>query len=67
MLVSDVEHQARAVLDALPVPSVYARVDGVVRGGRFLVMEVELIDPTLYLTVCPEGAARFADVLLKEV
>jgi glutathione synthase/RimK-type ligase-like ATP-grasp enzyme len=45
-------------------PTAYARVD-VVDGddGRPVVMEVELIEPTLFLDLAPHAAARFAAVL----
>jgi hypothetical protein len=41
--------QARAVLEALAVPPLYARVD-MVRGedGRLMVMELEVIEPYLF-------------------
>jgi hypothetical protein len=44
-----------------PVP-VYARAD-FVRGpdGRFLVMELELIEPSLYLRMDAESPRRFAE------
>jgi glutathione synthase/RimK-type ligase-like ATP-grasp enzyme len=54
---------AERALDAVPHPWRYARVDGVVRGGRFLVMELELIEPALFL-VGSEGAARLVGALL---
>ncbi|MHB1057439.1 MAG: ATP-grasp domain-containing protein [Rhodanobacter sp.] len=38
----------------------YVRVDGVVSGGRFLVMELELIEPFLHLAVHPAAAERLA-------
>lgn len=41
-------------------PAVYARVDGVVDEGRFLLMELELIEPVLFLTDHPEAPTRFA-------
>ncbi len=48
---------AWAALDAAPGRSVYARVDGCVVEGRFLLMELELIEPELFLEKA-EGAAR---------
>ncbi|MFC5743086.1 ATP-grasp domain-containing protein [Dyella tabacisoli] len=39
----------------------YVRVDGVVCAGRFLIMELELIEPFLHLAIRPEGAERFAE------
>lgn len=38
----------------------YARVDGLVRGDRFTLMELELIEPALGFEVAPDGAERFA-------
>jgi len=40
--------------------AVYARVDGVVADGRFLLMELELIEPSLFLAERPDAAERFA-------
>lgn len=55
---------AQQALAALPETPAYARVDGLVRSGqRFLVTEVELIEPALFLQLCPEKAARLVDVL----
>ena len=52
--------QARAVLDGLDAPPVYARVD-MVRGvnGRLLLMELEVIEPFLY----PEQGPQVCDML----
>jgi hypothetical protein len=41
-------------------PCAYARVDGCVVDGRFLLMELELIEPYLFLGSHPEAPARFA-------
>ena len=38
----------------------YARIDGVVCDGRFLVMELELLEPSLFLAGQPQAAERFA-------
>jgi hypothetical protein len=53
-----VESAARA-LAAAP-PTLYARVDGVVIAGVFTLMELELIEPVLFLREHPEAAARLA-------
>jgi glutathione synthase/RimK-type ligase-like ATP-grasp enzyme len=55
-----VVRQARAVLDCLPDLPLYARVDGVVRRGQFLLMELELNEPALALNLAPHAADRFA-------
>lgn len=49
--------QARDAAIAGPRPWLYARVDGVRRGPELLVVELELIEPSLYLSLAP-GAAR---------
>ncbi len=55
--------QAQAVLTAMPDAPLYARVDGVVEDGVFLLMEIELVEPALFLTH-GHAAARFADALV---
>ncbi|MEU0090958.1 hypothetical protein [Kribbella sp. NPDC006257] len=56
---------ADAVLSALDsrTPPVYARVDGVVAAGRFLLMELELIEPYLFLPHHAPAATRFAEAV----
>jgi glutathione synthase/RimK-type ligase-like ATP-grasp enzyme len=48
-------------------PLLYARVDGVVAGDRFLLMELELIEPALYLGLEPGSEARLASALLRRL
>ena len=45
--------------------ALYARVDGVVHEGVFLVMELELIEPVLFFANEPAAPARFADAIEK--
>ncbi len=45
----------------------YARVDGVVVDGRFLLMELEMIEPLLFLADRPDAAERFAANLLRRL
>jgi glutathione synthase/RimK-type ligase-like ATP-grasp enzyme len=53
--------QAEQVLAAAGATATpYARVDGCVLDGRFVLMELELIEPQLYLALEPEAPARFA-------
>lgn len=54
---------AARVLASLPQMPVYARVDGTLLPERFLLNELELIEPALYLDTRPEAVAHFADVL----
>lgn len=67
--------QAQSVLTALsqipeaasPTPPLYARVDGVMDGDRFLLMELELIEPSLYFAEDPRGADRLAQALRRRI
>jgi glutathione synthase/RimK-type ligase-like ATP-grasp enzyme len=52
--------QARACVLAAPSLPVYARVDGVVKDGRFLLMELEVFEPLMFLASHPEAPGRFA-------
>ncbi|NHA14854.1 RimK family alpha-L-glutamate ligase [Thioalkalivibrio sp. XN279] len=52
--------QARACALAAPSLPVYARVDGVVKDGQFLLMELEVFEPLMFLAHDPEAAGRFA-------
>ena len=51
------------VLAALPQMPAYARVDGTLVGDTFLLNELELIDPALYLHTSEGTTERFARVL----
>jgi glutathione synthase/RimK-type ligase-like ATP-grasp enzyme len=50
---------ADTVLARVPGDLAYARLDGVVRDGAFLIMEVELIEPNLYFAAVPEAVGAF--------
>lgn len=56
--------QMAGVLGLVPGQPLYARVDGVLRDGRFLLMEVEVNEPGLGLHLAPGAAERFAAALL---
>jgi glutathione synthase/RimK-type ligase-like ATP-grasp enzyme len=63
----DVVAQMTDVVALLPGSALYARVDGIVRDGRFVLMEVEVNEPGLGLHLAPGSAARFADALLRRL
>jgi hypothetical protein len=52
--------QARACIAHTPALPVYARVDGVVKDGHFLLMELEAFEPLMFLSRAPEAPGRFA-------
>jgi glutathione synthase/RimK-type ligase-like ATP-grasp enzyme len=51
------------VLDAIPVPWTYARVDVVAAARGPVLMELELIEPDLFFTFGNDGARRLGDAL----
>jgi glutathione synthase/RimK-type ligase-like ATP-grasp enzyme len=60
------EGVALAALSAAPTPAAYARVDLVMGNcGTLQVMELELIEPALWLDRSPEARALFASAILK--
>ena len=57
--------QAGSVLEAVPGPWLYARVDGCIVDRRFVLVELEMLEPDLFLNYEPGAPARFADSLLR--
>jgi glutathione synthase/RimK-type ligase-like ATP-grasp enzyme len=58
---------ATAIVRGLPAPATYVRVDGVRRGEQFLLMEVEAIEPFLFLPAAgPEAVQRYVAAVLAE-
>jgi glutathione synthase/RimK-type ligase-like ATP-grasp enzyme len=56
--------RAHAALAAAPGRTAYARVDGIVRDDVFVLMELELIEPVLYLARHPLASERLAAAIL---
>lgn len=54
---------ATRVIAAVESTPLYARVDGVERAGHFLLMELELIEPALFLKLAEGAAERFAEAI----
>lgn len=63
----ELAEQAAHVLGGLAEPPLYARVDGIARGGAFLLMELELIEPNLFLGYSEGAAERFAAAIRRRV
>jgi len=59
--------QACICIAHAPAPPVYARVDGVVRDGSFLLVELEIFEPLMFLSRHPEAPARFARAIEKRL
>src|SRR5262249_23508855 len=64
----DERRLAERALAPVPAPLLYARGDGARdAGGRPLVMEVELMEPSLFLMQHPPALERFADAIRRTV
>jgi glutathione synthase/RimK-type ligase-like ATP-grasp enzyme len=61
--------QAHAILAHTPAPAppTYARVDGIDVDGTLVLMELELIDPELFLAHAPTAPAAFAAAILRQL
>ncbi|MDQ6737693.1 MAG: hypothetical protein M3Z30_08340 [Gemmatimonadota bacterium] len=62
---TDVIASARKALDAVESPWLYARVDGIETANGFVLVELEMLEPSLYLVHTDSGAGRFADAIIK--
>lgn len=60
-----VQQAADAIMQRFAAGCLYARVDGVVVNGEFLLMELELIEPFLYLDSAPGSWARYEQALVE--
>jgi hypothetical protein len=56
---------ARACIDVAPSLPTYARVDGV--NGTFMLMELEIFEPLLFLSRHPEAPERFARAVARRL
>lgn len=56
--------KARKVFDLVDAELLFARVDGIERNGEFYLMELELIEPFLYLGRDPLAAERFGEAII---
>ena len=56
--------EAAKIIRLAPDPLLYARVDGVRRGDRFLLMELEAIEPYLFFSTAPDAMDRYVDAIV---
>ncbi len=59
--------QARSCMAGTPAVPVYARVDGVIQNGNFLLMELEVFEPLMFLRQHPEASQRFASAIQRRL
>jgi hypothetical protein len=64
---SELLEQASAVLKRVDGDLLYARVDGVVVDNQFLLMELEVIDPSLFLRHSGSAPASFARAIVSRL
>ncbi|MBT3980575.1 MAG: hypothetical protein HOE90_04430 [Bacteriovoracaceae bacterium] len=58
---------SKKAIECAPGSPLYARVDWLYKNDQWLLMELELIEPALYLSLHPEAPANFVQALLKRV
>ena len=56
---------AKNIIDKLPNESLYSRIDLVRNKRSYLLMEIELIEPSLYFNLNPEAAYTFSSIIDK--
>jgi glutathione synthase/RimK-type ligase-like ATP-grasp enzyme len=59
--------QARQVLECVDEELLYARVDGIVRDDKFILMELEVIEPMLYFGANSAAGELFARKLMERI
>lgn len=58
--------QAKSILKKIPYPHLYCRIDGINKDGKLILMEVEAIEPQLFLAN-DDLVSKFADSILKHL
>lgn len=61
----EIVEQARRVVSQVPQPLLYARIDGIERDGGFVLMELEINEPFLYIGSSSGAAERFANAIVR--
>jgi len=56
---NEVIETAEHILSLISGDLLYARVDGLMQNGRFILMELELLEPDLYFDAHPEASNRY--------
>ena len=56
---------AHRVLAKIREPWLYARVDGVETDAGFQLLELEMLEPSLFLSLGPDAPRRFADAIVR--
>jgi len=64
---SQIISAAKATLDYYQEDILYARMDGIIQNGQFVLMEAELIDPELYFRAGEKGQVAFLKAMQKRL
>ncbi|MBY0452518.1 MAG: hypothetical protein K2P92_05735 [Bdellovibrionaceae bacterium] len=59
--------QAKTIVEMIPENLLSVRVDGVIRNGKLILIELEVIDPSLFLENDSLAAQRFTKALLENI
>ena len=59
--------QAQKIVDGFPSDLLYARVDGIIINNQLLLMEVECIEPDLYLNLSEGAIDRFTKAIVQHL
>ena len=62
-----VAEAARKVMKRFSEPPLYARVDGIMVDNAFLLLEVEVVSPSLFIPFYPEAAHLLATATLRHI
>ncbi|APX14177.1 ATP-grasp domain-containing protein [Tateyamaria omphalii] len=63
----EVVRQAAAIVSSVDPLPLYARIDGLIRGNTFKLMELELIEPSFAFEAAPDKANEFARAIEREL
>lgn len=63
----DILRQTQTVIDTQPEELLYARVDGIIRDGQFLLMELEINEPSLFFEFSESSAKDFANAIVRRM
>jgi len=58
---------ARRAIERVPIRTLYGRVDGIETADGFLVMELEVHEPSLFFAAAPEAASAFAEAIIRRL
>ncbi len=64
---SEILKQTQKIMDIQKEPLLYARVDGVIRDGQFLLMELEINEPSLFFEFSEKAIDMFSQAILKKL